>query len=138
MPQGSPRVLVRLPAGPRRSWNAPVAYLAFLGCTVLQGCAALTNPVRDGVPVQKLTREVVAKPKNGQTTIPVAYLRQDVPDVYRLDRGDVLGIFVEGILETRGSLPQPRVAEPGPGAATPSLPAPLPPLTDSCFTVRED
>jgi protein involved in polysaccharide export with SLBB domain len=37
--------------------------------------------------------------------LPLALLRQNPPDAYRLDAGDVLGVFVEGILGDRSSAP---------------------------------
>jgi protein involved in polysaccharide export with SLBB domain len=86
--------------------------LALLASSLLQGCAALTNPVGNGVPVHLLAEDVTSKPKNEEVTLPIASLGQQAPDVYRLDRGDVLGIFVEGILEHRWTSPPPGSDEP--------------------------
>jgi protein involved in polysaccharide export with SLBB domain len=91
---------------PNRSRSAPngrVARWAFVGallvgCLWSGGCAALTNPVADGIPVNRLPPELFGKPKNDEKTIPLTLLRQKPPDVYRIGPGDVLGIFIEGVL----------------------------------------
>src|SRR5205085_1445265 len=75
--------------------------LATLLCSLLSGCAALTNPLAEGVPVRRLPPELVPPPRNGQETIPLTLLRQPRPDVYRLAPGDVLGVYIEGILGER-------------------------------------
>jgi hypothetical protein len=47
-----------------------------LGCFWSSGCAALSNPVADGVPVNRLPPEVFGKRKNDERTIPLTLLRQ--------------------------------------------------------------
>ena len=75
---------------------------ALLLCAALSGgCAAMTNPVGDGVPVRRLPAEMFVASKKDEQTIPLSCLRQPPPDVYRLARGDVLGVAVEGFLGER-------------------------------------
>ena len=62
------------------------------------GCTALTNPVADGIPVRLLPPEIVGPAKTHYQTIPLNLLRQSQPEVYKLDTGDVLGVYVEGFL----------------------------------------
>src|ERR1019366_4369777 len=62
------------------------------------GCAAVTNPVADGLPVRYLPEEFLAKPKDPAQTIPLDLLGQQAPETYRLAPDDVLGVFIEGVL----------------------------------------
>jgi protein involved in polysaccharide export with SLBB domain len=67
-------------------------------CALSTGCTALTNPTADGIPVRLLPPELLGPSKTSYQTIPLTLLRQPQPDVYRLDTGDVLGVFIEGYL----------------------------------------
>jgi hypothetical protein len=78
--------------------------LAWLACQGLAGCAAVTNPVADGIPVRRLPPEVLGKPRNSLVPISFTCLEQPPPDVYRLAPGDVLGIWIDGILGDRGAV----------------------------------
>src|SRR5437764_67738 len=79
---------------------------ALLVCTVAGGCAALTNPVADGVSVRHLPPELLEPSKQGEQTIPLTWLGQARPAAYRLEAGDVLGVYVEGFLGERNQ-PEP-------------------------------
>jgi hypothetical protein len=74
---------------------------ALLACGASGGCAALTNPVADGVPVRRLPPELLAQPQNGEQTLPLTLLGQPHPAEYRLAPGDILGVYVEGFLGDR-------------------------------------
>jgi protein involved in polysaccharide export with SLBB domain len=78
---------------------------AFLCSSALSGCVAVSNPVANGIPVRRLPPELFTDTKEDQVTIPLSLLRQKPPDVYRLGAGDVLGIWVEGVLGERTQLP---------------------------------
>ncbi|MCI0464485.1 MAG: polysaccharide biosynthesis/export family protein [Gemmataceae bacterium] len=84
------------------------ALLAIVG----SGCAALTNPVADGVPVRRLPPELLARAKDDEATIPLTLLRQPPLTVHRLAPGDVLGIWVEGVLGDKALAPPIHVAAP--------------------------
>jgi protein involved in polysaccharide export with SLBB domain len=112
------------------------------------GCASWTNPVADGVPVRRLPADFFPTPKAEFKTIPLTLLRQPPPDVYRLDKGDVLGIYIESVLGDKGQPPPIRNAELGnlppavgfpiPVDADGNLPLPLiPPLPVKGLTVVE-
>jgi protein involved in polysaccharide export with SLBB domain len=88
--------------------------LAALLAAAPGGCAAITNPVANGPPVATLSPALLAEPKEGLTTIPLNLLRQQEPEAYRLAPGDVLGIWVEGVL--------PPAAAGGPAGALTSAP----------------
>jgi protein involved in polysaccharide export with SLBB domain len=94
-----------------------------LGC-FLTGCAAMTNPVGDAIPVRKLPNEYLATPKDEEIPVPLSYLRQKPQDVYRLDAGDVLGVYVESVLGDRTVPPPVRLAEQG--NQTPAFGYPIP------------
>ena len=67
-------------------------------CLLLSGCASLTNPVANGVPVRILPEELLADSREGFEPIPLTLLRQAPPEDYYLESGDTLGIYIEGIL----------------------------------------
>jgi protein involved in polysaccharide export with SLBB domain len=70
------------------------------------GCAAVTNPVADGVPVPHVPPEVLGRPKSELRDIPLTLLRQHPPADYLVDRGDVLAIVANEILGS-GDQPPP-------------------------------
>jgi protein involved in polysaccharide export with SLBB domain len=113
----------------RRRGIGRLVLAAVLGCALLTGCAAVSNPVADGIPVRKLPLEYLAIPKDEETPLPLTALRQKPPDVYRLGPGDVLGVYIEGVLGDRTVPPPVRLGE-GISNQTPALGYPLP--------VRED
>src|SRR2546426_329722 len=67
-------------------------------CASSGGCTAITNPIADGIPVRLLPSELLGPSKMCYQTIPLTLLRQPQPDAYRLDSGDVLGVYLEGYL----------------------------------------
>ncbi len=115
-------------SGPERRVRAAVLAIACYLCTVLSGCAALTNPVADGLPIDLVPPELLAESKEGLVPIPLSLLGQAPPEAYRLGPGDVLGIWVEGVLGERNQVPP--VHFPETGIGPPSLGFPIP--------VRED
>jgi hypothetical protein len=82
-------------------WTIAMVWLGFL----LTGCAALTNPVADGVRVHNLPPELLGKTKDNECSFPLALLGQEPPDPYRLAPGDILGIWIEGVHGDRNVLP---------------------------------
>jgi hypothetical protein len=65
---------------------------------LLGGCAALTNPVANGVPARLLPDELLAESREGYVPIPLTLLRQPPPEKYVLAPGDTLGIYIGGVL----------------------------------------
>src|SRR6202011_2074475 len=74
-------------------------------CWFLSGCVAFTNPLANGVPVRLLPPEVLGESQADKKPIPLSLLRQKPPEVYRLAPGDILSIWIEGILGEKGQLP---------------------------------
>ena len=81
----------------RQAWILAAA----LVCCATSGCAALTNPVADGIPVRLVPPELLAVSKRGEETIPLSVLGQPEPPTYQLAPGDVLGVYIEGYLGDR-------------------------------------
>ena len=76
-----------------------MALIAILIVALTSGCASVTNPVANGVPVRRLPPELLAGPEREQMqTIPLTLLGQDPAEEYALAAGDVLGVFVGGVL----------------------------------------
>src|SRR6185436_7671337 len=59
------------------------------------GCASLTNPVGDAIPVRLVPPDLLAPSKRGDQTIPLTCLGQPPAATYRLAPGDVLGVYIE-------------------------------------------
>jgi protein involved in polysaccharide export with SLBB domain len=77
----------------------PGAVLVSLVCLLASGCVAWTNPVANGIPVCRVPPELLAGPvRNEMLTIPMHFLKQPPPKVYRFAPDDVLGVYIEGIL----------------------------------------
>ena len=110
----------------RRTAQLVVAATAL--CTLLSGCAALTNPIANGVPVHVLPDELLAESREGFQQIPLTLLRQKSPEHYILAPGDTLGIFIEGILGEAESPPPVNVPD------SPELPLSI----GYPFAVRQD
>jgi hypothetical protein len=102
--------------------------IMLLLCAALTGCAAITNPVANGIPVRILPEELLAPSREGYETIPLTALRQPPPEKYILAAGDILGIYIEGVL---GS------AEAPPPVNVPATPD-LPPSIGYPFPIRQD
>ncbi len=89
------------------------------------GCAALTNPVADGIPVRRLPEEILGRPKADYRPIPLNLLRIHDPGEYRLDKGDVLAIVADEVL-TKADQPIPVQLSPGSDRpAVQGLPVPV-------------
>ncbi len=83
----------------------PGFWLLLAAAAASNGCAALTNPVADGVPIRRLPAEVLGRPKSELRAIPLTVLQQREPDPYRLDEGDVLAIVADNLVSEPGQQP---------------------------------
>ncbi|QDT39242.1 polysaccharide biosynthesis/export family protein [Stratiformator vulcanicus] len=95
--------------------------ICFVGMMVGSGCSALRPIV--GVPAYQLPPQYRASVRTGQELIDLSRLRQSQPADYRVDSGDVLGIYIEGILGNEGTVPP--VLTPNGGDLRPSLGYPI-------------
>ena len=82
------------------------AALLLTACALTAGgCASLTNPVADGVPVNRLPAEVLGRSRSELRSVPETLLRQPTPAQYLLDRGDVLAVVAEDVLGPANQAP---------------------------------
>ncbi len=111
--------------GARRPWSFfALAAVSFLVC----GCQSIFSPI-SGVPAHRLPPEFLAQPKNNLMPIDISRLRQDPPREYQLDAGDILGIYIEGVLGDAETLPPVHFPE-GTSDLPPAIGYPVP--------IRED
>jgi protein involved in polysaccharide export with SLBB domain len=89
------------------------------------GCAALTNPTAAGIPVRRVPPELLGRPREEAQIIPLPLLRQPPPDAYRLATGDVLGVWIEGVLGEKNQAPPVHVVEQGPAQTAVGFPIPV-------------
>ncbi len=92
---------------PLRRRRAPgwLAVACLLCCAWTTGCAALSNPGVRAVPVHLLPPEAFAPSVEGLQTVSLSLLGQEQPDAYRIGPGDVLGVWVDGVLGVVGQQP---------------------------------
>ncbi|MGL4423353.1 MAG: hypothetical protein ACRCZF_22030, partial [Gemmataceae bacterium] len=79
--------------------------------TLSSGCAALTNPVADGVPVRRVPQEVLGRPKSELQQVPLTLLQRREIEAYRLDKGDVLAIIAGDIFGPETTQPPVKLAD---------------------------
>jgi RNA polymerase sigma factor (sigma-70 family) len=108
------------------TWKVVLAALLALGAVgagagiLCYRTLAAEPPAQTEPPTLAARNEPDAGPaRGGERAIPLALLRQKPPDVYRLDTGDVLGIFIEGILGERNQVLPYIQIQPAPGATAP-------------------
>jgi hypothetical protein len=104
-----------------------LACLAFLACGIHSGCVAITNPTANGIPVRRLPQEILGESRNAKRDLPLSRLSQRPPEAYRLATGDVLGIWIPGILGEQTQLPPVNLAGPGTQPAAIGDPIPVGP-----------
>ncbi len=88
------------------------------------GCSAWTNPVANGIPVRMLPPEILVKPKADLEPIPWALLQRAPKKDVLLQPGDVLGLYIEGVLGRDDQLPPVNI--PTASNVPPSLGFPIP------------
>lgn len=90
------------------------------------GCSGL-QPIH-GVPSDSFPQEMSGPLRSGKQTIDLSLLRQTPPPSHIVDSGDVLGVYIEGVMGNRNQIPP--VNFPASGDVPPSFGYPMP--------VRED
>lgn len=118
---------------PTRRW--PAIALVAVALAGAPGCAALTNPVADGIPVSRLPDEVFGEPVSGLKPVPLNLLGQAPPDVYRLAAGDVLGLFVEGVVGEKNVPPPVQLESADRPGQLPAVGFPVPVQADGTIVV---
>ncbi len=112
--------------------NARISRMWMLGLLVmlpaLTGCTSILSPI-DTIPASRVPPQFLAEPQADKIPIDSSRLRQTPPSHYLLDEGDVLGVFIEGILGNLDEAPPVVMPEPG---------SDLPPAIGFPVPVRED
>jgi protein involved in polysaccharide export with SLBB domain len=124
-----PTARCALPQGRR------LVFCALLLCASLavgSGCAALSNPVANGIPVRRLSPELLAESREDLERTPLSLLRQPAPPAYKLAPGDILGIWIEGVLGQPGQAPPIQLNEFG---QQPSIGYPIPVRADGTISL---
>jgi protein involved in polysaccharide export with SLBB domain len=120
----------------RRAQRAQTRALAFAAaavCLMFVGCAAITNPVANGVPARLLPEELKAETREGFEQIPLTLLRQPPPESYVLQSGDTLAIYIEGVIGS-ANVPPP-VNVPDLAELPPSIGYPMPIRDDGTISL---
>lgn len=66
---------------------------------------SVAQRVRNSIPASQVPAWQLQQPAAETSSPEISYLRQSKPSAYRLDSGDVLGVFLEGVLGESGSAP---------------------------------
>ena len=121
-----------------RTWSAVIRTLVCVvaGAVSLAntGCTSMLSPIQ-GVPAHIVPQTALATPRANWIPLPLTRLRMPVSDVYELGAGDILGIYVEGVLPPRGE--DEAVAE-APPVNFPEEGSDLPPSIGFPIPVRDD
>ena len=97
------------------------------------GCTAITQPI-DGVPADRLPQEFFAEPKNDLVPVDIALLSLEPPRDYLIGPGDILGVYVEGVLPFN----PPNAPPEPPPVNFPDAESTLPPSIGYPIAVQED
>ncbi len=106
---------------------------ATLATVVFGGCTAITQPI-NGVPANRLPPQFFAPPKNNLVPVDISYLSVEPPREYQIDKGDILGIYIEGVLPFN----PPNVTPEPPPVNFPNEESTLPPSLGFPIAVQED
>lgn len=98
--------------------------LLLLAAALSGGCAAVSNPVADGIPVRRLPAEVLGRSKAELQPIPFTVLKQREAEKYLLDKGDTLAVVADNIIAPPNV--QPPVSLPDPVNPTAAVGYPVP------------
>jgi protein involved in polysaccharide export with SLBB domain len=118
-------------------WTALLIGMLLASSALSGGCASFSNPTaHESIPVHRLPPEVFGRPREEEKTIPLTLLRQKQEEKYTLDAGDVLGIWVAGILSEERQV-APQIIQINPYQATGDERR-LPPAVGTPFVVQEN
>lgn len=110
-----------------------MSLVTMLASIMLSGCTALLSPI-DGVPARRLPPEFFAQPKNNLVPIDFSLLSLEPPREYQVDSGDILGVYIEGVLPFN----DPNMPPQPPPINFPDQSSLLPPSLGYPITVQED
>ena len=125
----------KLSAGWRalRSTRGVVVAALGLATAVSSGCSTLTQPI-NGVPAHRLPPQFFPETKNDLIPVDIAMLTIEPPREYQIGPGDILGVFVEGVLPFQ----QPNEPPEPPPVNFPDADSTLPPSIGYPIAVQDD
>ena len=127
---------------PRRAAGRPALLLAALGAAVLApGCQSLSlgslgGYCIDAVPARRLPPAVLGRSKDDLLETSKGRLRQRPQEVYELGPGDVLGVYIEGVLGSEEDAVPP-VNFPEDASIPPSIGFPVPIRDDGTVSLPQ-
>ena len=104
------------------------ALAILLAAPSLTGCTALLSPI-ETIPADRVPQQFLAEPRANKVAIDASRLRIDQPEFYILDKEDVLGIYIDGVLGQFDSVPPVQLPQPQ---------SDLPPAIGFPVPIRED
>ncbi len=117
-----------------KACNPIYATLAVVILTAATGCTSVMSPMH-GVPVKSLPAELLGHSKDNLIQVPLALLRMQKPDEYVLAEGDILGIYIEGVMPPKAAEDQVAAAPP---VHFPEAGSDLPPSVGFPVPIRDD
>ena len=105
-----------------------VAFLLIVVSMSATGCTAVIQPI-NSLPAHRVPRQFLAQPRANKVPIDFSRLRIIPPEKYLLEAGDVLGVYVEGVLGSLNEAPPVQLAQQG---------SDLPPAIGYPVAIRED
>lgn len=111
--------------------NQKISYTSRFGLLALSlislwatGCTQIVAPI-DAIPANRVPKELLVKPTNNTRQLDFARLRRPPEKDYLLDKGDVLGIFIDGVLGNLNEAPPIRLPD-GVSDLDPAIGYPVP------------
>lgn len=74
------------------------------------GCTQIVAPI-DAIPADRVPKELLVQPSNNTRQLDFARLRRPPEKEYTLDKGDVLGVFIDGVLGNLNEAPPIRLPD---------------------------
>jgi protein involved in polysaccharide export with SLBB domain len=105
--------------------RSPVAIVCAALAGLSVGCAAVTNPVADGIPVRRLPAEVLGRPRADLKPIPLTVLRQREIETYTFEKGDVLAVVADNIIAPPGTVAPVKLPDAASDTAATGFPVPV-------------
>ena len=102
-------------------------------CFGLSGCTSVISPI-NAIPAERVPPQFLAEPQANKRPIDVSLLRHVPPPSYILDKDDILGIFVEGVLGTADEAPPVTIPDPQ-SDLSPGIGFPIPVRDDGTISL---
>ncbi|EMI58518.1 polysaccharide biosynthesis/export family protein [Rhodopirellula sallentina] len=116
------------------NFNWKGVLLAAVLTPMLTGCTSFFAPI-SGVPVNQIPPQLLGEKRADYINVPLALLRMEQPEDYLIDEGDILGIYIEGVMPPQANEDQPVAIPP---VHFPEEGSDLPPSVGFPIPVRDD